>query len=387
MVGLQKNNHLRLLKNGLQYFPALEQAILRAQHEIYLQTYIYEDDETGRRIAHALKQAAQRGVAVYLLLDGLGSQRLSPNFVQDLRLAGIQLMFYRPISRFNYFSKNRLRRQHRKVVVIDGEIGFVGGINIIDDFNVPDDASPRVDYAVEIQGSMLLPLTLSVHRLWRRLSWFQSREIPKTFIKARTKLAPHLRRIPSRLVLRDNVLHRRDIEQAYLDAINHAKHEIIIANAYFFPGWRMRNALVEASKRGVKVTLLLQGRIEYWIRVATHAYYGAFLRQGIDIFEYKRSFMHSKVAVIDQHWATIGSSNIDPFSLMLAREANVVVQDQMFALELRDSLLQSIQEGAEQIHSPSWIRGNLNKRLLSWLVYAVLRGLIGLFGYGREWQA
>ena len=386
MIRLQKNNHLRLLKNGLQYFPALEQAILRAQHEIYLQTYIFEDDETGRRIAHALKQAAYRGVSVYLLLDGLGSQFLPNRFVQDLRQANIQVMFYRPVRRFNYFSKNRLRRQHRKVAVIDGAIGFVGGINIIDDFNVPDDASPRVDYAVEIQGTMLLHLTQSVHRLWRRLSWFQWREIPQQFIKPTTKLASHLRHIKSALVLRDNVLHRRDIEQAYLDAIARAKYEIIIANAYFFPGWRMRNALVDASNRGVKVTLLLQGRIEYWIRVATHAFYAAFLRDGIQIYEYRRSFMHSKVAVIDSEWATVGSSNIDPFSLMLAREANVVVLDQTFANELRESLLQSIQDGAEQVSSPAWIKGNLFRRLLSWLVYGVLRGLIGLFGYGREWQ-
>lgn len=386
MIRLQKNNHLRLLKNGLQYFPALEQAILRAQHEIYLQTYIFEDDETGRRIAHALKQAALRGVSVYLLLDGLGSQFLPNRFVQDLRQANIQVMFYRPVRRFNYFSKNRLRRQHRKVAVIDGAIGFVGGINIIDDFNVPDDASPRVDYAVEIQGTMLLHLTQSVHRLWRRLSWFQWREIPQQFIKPTTKLTSHLRPIKSALVLRDNVLHRRDIEQAYLDAIARAKYEIIIANAYFFPGWRMRNALVEASNRGVKVTLLLQGRIEYWIRVATHAFYAAFLRDGIQIYEYRRSFMHSKVAVIDSEWATVGSSNIDPFSLMLAREANVVVLDQTFANELRESLLQSIQDGAEQVSSPAWIKGNLFRRLLSWLVYGVLRGLIGLFGYGREWQ-
>jgi cardiolipin synthase len=188
------------------------------------------------------------------------------------------------------------------------------------------------------------------------------------------------------LVLRDNVLHRRDIEQAYLDAIARAKYEIIIANAYFFPGWRMRNALVDASNRGVKVTLLLQGRIEYWIRVATHAFYAAFLRDGIQIYEYRRSFMHSKVAVIDSEWATVGSSNIDPFSLMLAREANVVVLDQTFANELRESLLQSIQDGAEQVSSPAWIKGNLFRRLLSWLVYGLLRGLIGLFGYGREWQ-
>ncbi len=386
MLRFQKNNHVRLLKNGLQYFPALEQAILGAQHEIYLQTYIFEDDETGRRIAHALKQVASRGVAVYLLLDGLGSQRLPDEFVHDLRQSNIQVMFYRPVRRFNYFSKNRLRRQHRKVVVIDGTVGFVGGINIIDDFNVPDNATPRVDYAVQVQGSMLIPLTQSVHRLWRRLSWFQSGQIPQHFIRPSIKLADGLRKIKSALVLRDNVLHRRDIEQAYLKAINAAKQEIIIANAYFFPGWRMRNALVDASSRGVKVTLLLQGRIEYWIRVATHAFYAAFLRHGIQIFEYKRSFMHSKVAVIDGQWATVGSSNIDPFSLMLAREANVVVHDAIFAEELRQSLLQSIRDGAHQVNSPSWIRGNLSRRLLSWLVYGLLRGLIGFFGYGREWQ-
>lgn len=386
MIKFQKNNHLKLLTNGSQYFPALEQAIHQAREEIYLQTYIYASDETGIRIAQALKQAASRGVGVYLLLDGLGSQSLPKRFVEDLRQQGVQVMFYRPIRGWNYLNKNRLRRQHRKVAVIDGKVGFVGGINIIDDFNVPADATPRIDYAVQIQGVMLHALTQSVHRLWRRLSWFQAKQIPAQFATAKTRLPAGLRPIKSALVLRDNVLHRRDIELAYLTAIQQAREEIIIANAYFLPGWRMRNALLEASLRGVKVSLLLQGRIEYWTRLAMHAFYAVFLRHGIQIYEYRRSFMHSKVAVIDGAWATVGSSNIDPLSLMLAREANVVVQDTQFAQQLRLSLMQSIQEGASPVSVGVWTRGHFARRCLSWLAFGVLRGLIGLFGYSKEWQ-
>lgn len=386
MTNFIGGNHLKLLRNGAEYFPALEVAIQNAQHEIYLETYIYQEDLIGRRIGNALKKAAHRGVKVYLLLDGFGSQDFSATFLQGFQLAGVNVMFYRQKISPWTFKKNRLRRLHRKVVVIDGKVGFVGGINIIDDNNVPEEATPRVDYAVEIRGALLAPLLLSVQKLWKHLSWLQLRQVPQQYAQAQAKLDPKYKEVKAALVLRDNVLHRRDIEEAYLEAIANAKEEIIIANSYFVPGWRFRKALMDAADRGVSVKLLLQGRIEFMVMLATHAFYSTFLAHGIEIYEYRKSFMHSKVAVIDRTWATVGSSNIDPFSLLLAREANVMVQDHFFAEELRASILQSLQDGATEISPQAWVRGNLRHRIFSWVVYSVLRILLGVIGRAEDWR-
>ena len=379
-------NHVKLLRNGTEYFPAIEAAIQQAQHEIYLETYIYQDDVIGRRIAKALQKAAQRGVRVHVLLDGFGSKEMSLTFIQGFQFAGVELMFYRQKISAWALKKNRLRRLHRKILVVDGQVGFVGGINIIDDNNVPDNAVPRVDYAVQIQGALLAPLLETVQILWRRIAWMQLRRVPKVLAKANVTLKPEEHKVHAALVLRDNVLHRHDIEWAYLAAINNAKYEIIIANSYFIPGWRFRKALMDAADRGVRVKLLLQGRIEYLVMIATNASYSALLSHGIEIYEYRKSFMHSKVAVVDGVWATVGSSNIDPFSLLLAREANVMVQDQKFANELRMDILKSIQEGAVQISPESWVRGNLKRRVFSWIVYGLLRAVLGLVGRAEDWM-
>jgi cardiolipin synthase len=379
-------NHLKLLRNGAEYFPALEAAIQDAKHEVYLETYIYQEDVIGRRIGNALKKAAHRGVKVYLLLDGFGSQDFSATFLQGFQWAGVNVMFYRQKISPWTFKKNRLRRLHRKVVVIDGSLGFVGGINIIDDNNVPEEATPRVDYAVEIRGALLAPLLNSVQKLWKHLAWLQLRQVPQQYAQAKTQINTQYHEVKAALVLRDNVLHRRDIEEAYLEAIANAKEEIIIANSYFVPGWRFRKALMDAADRGVSVKLLLQGRIEYLVMLATQAFYRTFLAHGIEIYEYSKSFMHSKVAVIDQEWATVGSSNIDPFSLLLAREANVVVRDYFFAEELRASILQSIQDGATEISPQAWVRGNLRHRIFSWMVYGVLRIVLGVIGRAEDWR-
>jgi cardiolipin synthase len=384
-------NRIQLLRNGTEYFPALISAIESATQEIYLQSYIYQEDTTGILIGNALKEAAQRGVTVHVLLDGFGSKDLSEIYIEKLELTGVQVMFYRPKISPWTLKKSRLRRLHHKIAVIDGSIGFVGGINIIDDYDVPNNAPnnipPRLDYAVRIEGALLPVLVTSVQKLWRRIAWMHMRPvnsvvlIPPKHIELQPTQQPSVK---AAFVIRDNVLHRRDIEDAYLDAIEHAKSEIIIANAYFVPGRRFRLALLAAAKRGVEVKLLLQGRMEYFLMFATHAFYGQFLSAGIEIYEYKKSFMHSKVAVIDSQWATVGSSNIDPFSLLLAREANVVVKDSTFATDLKNDIQESIKDGALRISPQRWSRGSLIKRFASWIAYALVRGFLGVIGRSSE---
>lgn len=374
-------NQVVLLRNGTEFFPALQQAIDAAEHEIHLQTYIYEVDVIGRTIADALKRAAARGVVVNVLLDGFGSKDLPKDFVREMHEAGIDLLFYRPRISPWTLRRRRLRRLHRKVAVIDGKIAFVGGINIIDDMNVPDHTPPRVDYAVGVQGPLLPEIRASVRRLWRRVAWAHLRRVRVSRLKAR--LVPgQMGGMWAAYVVRDNVLHRRDIEDAYLNAIDGARREIVIANSYFLPGIRFRRALAAAAHRGVRVVVLLQARVEYvLLDYATRALYDELLQAGIEIYEYQKSFMHSKVAVVDGQWATVGSSNIDPFSLLLSREANVMVSDNDFANALLQDIEQSIQSGARRVSPAEWQRAPRLRRWLAVFFYAVIRMVVGLIGY------
>ena len=389
MSNFLDGNHIQLLRSGEAYFPALIMAIENAVNTIYLQTYIYEVDKAGISVGNALKQAAQRGVAVNMLLDGFGCKDLPKAYLKELENAGVQVIFYRPKVSPWTLKKNRLRRMHRKIAVIDERIAFVGGINIIDDYNVPDNTPPRIDYAVQIEGSLLPSIAVNVVKLWRGMQWMRLRGMASNMITKPTHkpikaTQPANQNMQAAFVLRDNLLHRNDIEAAYLSAINAAKSEIIIANAYFVPGRQFRKALLNAAKRGVKIELLLQGRMEYFLMFSTHAFYSVFLKNGVQIFEYRKSFMHCKVAVIDGYWSTVGSSNIDPFSMMLAREANIMVQDKAFADELRSDILGSIREGAFKVSAQDWSQGNKLKRFLSWLVYGLVRLFMGIIGYSNE---
>jgi cardiolipin synthase A/B len=378
-----RGNDIRLLRNGTEYFPALLQALDSARYEIFLETYIYEMDDIGQQVTASLMHAAARGVQVHLLLDGYGSRSFPENTREQLEQAGVQVLFYRPRISPWTFKRNRLRRLHRKLVTVDAQVAFVGGINIIDDMDVPGNMGPRIDYAVRVQGPLLPEIQLRVERLWRRIAWMHLQVRYASTVDGDTK--PGITgNVRAAFVIRDNVLHRRDIERMYLQAIGRARDDIIIANAYFLPGRRFRRALIAAAQRGVRVRLLLQGRLEYVFMTATHAIYHQLLDSGIEIYEYRKSFMHSKVAVVDSKWATVGSSNIDPFSLLLAREANVAVMDNGFALTLKHDLERAIQDGAVQIRPQEWQRGHFIRRGFSWLVFGAVRFILGLIGYGNQ---
>ncbi len=377
-------NKLQLLRNGTAYFPALQQAIDRAKGEIYLETYIFRDDETGQAIAAALARAAQRGVAVRVLVDGFGSKDHFAEIRERLLAANVQVLIYRPKISPLTLRRNRLRRMHRKLAVIDARVAFAGGINIIDDLDTPGDNPPRYDYAVRIEGPLLAPIVEEVERLWGRVAWTSLRRRWRAKRLVTVDAAPRGSQRAA-LVVRDNLRHRSDIEDAYLAAIGNARVEIIIANAYFFPGLRFRRALLDATRRGVRVMLLLQGRVEYFLQhYASRAFYGPLLDAGVEIYEYKRSFMHAKVAVIDQRWSTVGSSNIDPFSLLLAREANIVVDDRPFAQELHLNLQRDMESGAMIVARTAWRQQPWLERALIWASYNFARLLMGLTGYADK---
>ncbi|RIX48947.1 MAG: cardiolipin synthase ClsB [Rhodocyclales bacterium GT-UBC] len=387
-AGFESGNSLTLLNSGAAYFPAMLAEIDAASAEIYLESYIFANDTIGRRVVAALCAAAQRGVRVHVIVDGFGGRNFVEDFMPQLAQAEVQAMLYRPeIGRFR-LKRHRLRRLHRKLVVIDGRVAFVGGINIIDDHNAPPDMSPRYDYAVRIEGPTVAQIHHAVRRMWEIVTWVN--------FKRRFRLPPYNRQaLPAvgsqraAFLIRDNIRHRQDILNAYIGAINLARDEILIANAYFMPGVRFARALQAAARRGVRISILLQGKTDHpLLRFATQTLYLAAMENNIRIFEYEKSFMHAKVAVIDGQWATIGSSNIDPFSLLLAKEANLVVDDRRLACELHESIETAIREGAREILAETLIRLPLYTKLLRWLSYGLVRLLVGLTGYGpKHWRA
>lgn len=384
MPDFVEGNRITLLRNGSEYFPALESAIDRAQHEVHLETYIFEYDATGIRISEALKRAARRGVTVRLLLDGFGSQHLPQEAIQNLLNTGVQVLIFRKeISPFR-LRRNRLRRMHRKLAVVDASIAFVGGINVIDDLNHPEPLLPRFDFAISIEGPLQKQLMLATKHLWKVVAmarlkrWVRHNETPYLTIQPSGNQR-------GALVIRDNFRHRHDIEEVYLHAITNACSEIIIANAYFLPGINLRHALSDAARRGLRVVLLLQGRIEYRLQhYATLALFGSLLDAGIEIYEYHKSYLHAKVAVIDRRWSTVGSSNIDPFSLLLAREANVIVDDELFANQLRFCLEKAMVEESTRVLQEKWKDQSWISRTMSWVSYYIVRVLRGMVGYKRK---
>lgn len=376
-------NRLTLLKNGTEYFPALEAALDAARTHAYLETYIYRDDAAGRRIAEALMRAARRGVATHLLLDGFGSKPLPLGLLAEMRAAGVQVLVYRPEASPWRLRRHRLRRLHRKLAVVDTTVGFVGGINILDDAD-PADGAPQYDYAVAVEGPLVAEILTAMRRLWHLVAFTQLRHTPRRD-RAPVTPPPPAGTVRARFLVRDNLRHRRDIERAYLRAIGKARREIVLANAYFLPGTRFRHALLRAASRGVRVVLLVQGQTDHpFVNFAAQALHGRLLEAGVEIHAYTKSMLHAKTAVIDGVWATVGSSNIDPFSLLLSREANVVAYDHEFAGRLRRDMLAEIASGAVRVTMEDWAAVPLWRRLVMWAAYGVVRLLMGVVHYPHD---
>jgi len=383
-------NGLTLLRNGEQYFPALAAALDSAREEIFLETYIYADDETGSLVTDALARAAARGVATRLLIDGFGARDFAPRFRRVLEEAGAEILVFRPqVSAWPpWKQRSRLRRMHRKLACIDGAVAFIGGINVIDDFHTVEPSPPQFDYAVRIEGPLVAQVRAAAARLWARVSWAT---LGRRW-RGRGMRAAHAARMPpapvppagtqrAAFVVRDSLRHRRDIERAYLEQIAASRSELVIANAYFFPQRRFRRALLDAARRGVAVTLLLQGKADHPVQhYASRALYRQFLAAGIRIFEYHPSLLHAKVAVFDRRVATVGSSNIDPFSLLLAQEANVFADDAKFAAELRASLHEAMENRARAVPANYWARLSFELRVRIWLAYRFARLFVAVYG-------
>lgn len=359
-------NTLRLLEGGDTYYPRLKAVIGAAKHEVTLQTYIWEDDEVGRSLAAAMADAARRGVRVQVTVDGYGTPRFPDADLLKLTAAGCRMEVFDADD--TGLQTNFLCRRHAKVAVIDGAVAFLGGINISAKHLRSAGIEYMQDYMVEVHG----PVVASIDdyckrggRAVRARGWRRWRRWLRT--------VPHaLEQPPSdghaMLVVRDNDDHRADIEAMYRIGLRSAKSRITIANAYFFPGYRLIRDLKRAAKRGVAVRLIMQGKPDVRISASAASFLFADLASaGIEIFNYMGSALHAKVAVIDDRWATVGSSNLDPTSLGLNMEANLFVLDTPFAAKLQSSLNRLIEEASERVDV-----GQRGKTLLERLVMRIV---------------
>lgn len=345
-VTFTSNNRIGLLHCGAEYFPALIASFDAAKTEIYLETYIFADDDTGEKIKTALQRAARRGVVVHVITDWHGCGRVQSNRLhKEFLAAGVRHR------RFNPWFRRGVARTHRKICVVDRNLAFIGGLNINDDLFSDDDSriplpAPRWDFAIRIEG----PLVDAIHReaetQWERLGtmtlktrWERFKKISATHITVSN--APAF----AGLVVRDNLRNRHTIQRAYLQALGRAKKSAWLANPYFAPGRKLRDALAAAAARGVEVTLLLGvGQFRLQDAVA-QSFYPKLLNSGVKVIEYRKTQLHGKVAVIDDQWATVGSSNCDGLSLFVNHEANIVVRDVSFARELRRHIERGVIDG------------------------------------------
>ncbi|HPU51588.1 MAG TPA: cardiolipin synthase ClsB [Burkholderiaceae bacterium] len=370
-------NRIALLENGEQYYPRVFEAIARARQEVLVETFILFDDEVGRQLHTALLQARANGAEVHVLVDGWGSPDLPPDFIEPLTRAGVQMRAFDPVRRLFGQRINLFRRMHRKLVVTDGQTAFVGGINFSVDHLAESGPKAKQDYAVQIEGPLVAQIRAFCRAALatpqpRRTSWLRRW---RAQTGAASGLADPDAGAVAALVTRDNADHRDDIERQYRAALRRARERVIIANAYFFPGYRLLKDLRRAARRGVQVDLILQGAPDMPIvQTAASLLHPHLIRAGVRIHEYCQRPLHGKVATVDDEWATVGSSNLDPTSLGLNLEANVLVRDPAFARLLRERLDALIEEGCSVVKlAPPTRLGSAWIQLRSFFVFHFLR--------------
>jgi cardiolipin synthase len=343
---LTAHNQITLLYRGEEFFPALIAAMDAARFEIYLETYIFAFDTTGRAVVEALMRAADRGVVVKVVTDWIGTGRKES---QRLHL----LLEQANISHrsFNPWFRRGVARTHRKIGIVDRRHAFIGGININDDM-ISDDGFdrplpyPRWDFAVRVEGPLVAAIHDEAQSQWKLLTGLHLRYRFEKLLERRT---PHHYlhdgTLYASFVVRDNLRNRHTIEKAFLKAIGSARKSVLLANPYFAPGRKLRRGLEMAALRGIEVTLLLGVGHSSVQDAVAHSFYPKLLQGGVRVVEYRRTQLHGKVAVVDDTWATVGSSNWDGFSLFVNQEANIVVKDKKFAEALRLRIEDAMRDG------------------------------------------
>jgi cardiolipin synthase len=370
--GWQGNNRVELLENGEDYFPRVFEAMRQAKTEILLETFIVFEDKVGNELQEVLIAAAQRGVRITASLDGFGCGELSTQYLSTLSEAGVRIQIFDPAPKLLGIRTNWFRRLHRKIVVVDGTIAFIGGINFSADHLADFGPEAKQDYSVEVQGPAVADIhhfaLLQSGRPARAKYWWQRRR------QRRSELAFTDHDGQVRLVYRDNGEHPTDIEEVYLQVLRSAQRRVVIANAYFFPGYRLLREIRNAARRGVDVRLILQGQPDLLAaKLAARMTYDYLLEAGVKIYEYCDRPLHGKVALVDEDWSTVGSSNLDPLSLSLNLEANVLIRDRAFNRDLFERLEYLSNNHCKVMSADKSPRGRLWHMTVGFLVFHFLR--------------
>ncbi len=370
-------NEARLLENGEQYYPRVLEAIAGARRQVLIETFILFEDKVGNELRRVLIEAGRRGVQIDLTVDGYGSSDLTPAFLSAITEVGARVHLFDPKPKIFGLRRNLFRRMHRKIVVVDAEVAFVGGINFSADHLADFGPMAKQDYAVEVRG----PIVETIHRFALRVL---PRERRRTLREALGEWLERRREsqgsrsgdggVLAAFIVRDNLAHRNDIEHQYRIAFRAARSYVCLANAYFFPGYRLLRDMRRAARRGVRVELILQGEPDMPIvRIAARMLYEHLLRAGVRIHEYCERPLHGKVAVVDDEWATVGSSNLDPLSLSLNLEANLMLRDRAFAVELRERLERLMAEHCKAMEPGIARNSGLWRFVPTFVVFHVLR--------------
>jgi cardiolipin synthase len=375
-VNWTTGNAIRLLENGEDFFPAVFDAIAAAQRSVAIETFIIFEDKVGKALQQAVIEAARRGVRVDIAVDGYGTADLGDEFIRAMTAAGVGFHVFDPQPRRFGMRTNLFRRLHRKIVIVDDALAFVGGINFGADHLADFGPTAKQDYAIEIRG----PLVDEIVRFEAqalapvkpgRWSWSSLRRRGR-----RDEAAPG--DSAAALVVRDNDTHKTDIELHYRVGIRAARERITIANAYFFPGYRLLRALRGAAQRGVRVRLILQGEPDMpAARFVATMLYDYLLSVGVEIYEYCERPLHGKVAAMDGIWSTVGSSNLDPLSLSLNLEANVMIRDRAFTADLEQRLDRLVERHCRQVRRASQPRRKIQRVVLGMVVFHFLRRFPG----------
>lgn len=360
---------------GKDYFDLLEELINESKRCIHLQTYVIDPDETGHRIFNALKRAAQRGVKVYVLCDGYAT-KLPDEWLEDIRNSGISFRYFEPLfsSEKFYFG----RRLHHKVFVADEFHSLVGGMNIANRYNDINGIRGWFDLAIYTQGQTSALLHEVCNRLWKR----SERKLQLPFVQKKIifRNTPSESLIPVRIRRNDWIRGRIQITQSYAEFITKAEKSILIISSYFIPGRVFRMRLAAASKRGVKIRVMLAGISDVKMAKFAERYlYDWLLRHNITIYEYQPTVLHAKSAVFDSAVVTLGSYNLNNLSALASIELNLDIQDQQFACRFENEMERIILNDCRQITSDEFARIGFFTKMRYWFAYIFLRTVLFMF--------
>lgn len=372
-------NKVNLLRGGKPYFDCLQQLINSAKETFHLQTYIYDDDETGRQVAEDMKAAVKRGVKVYVLVDGYASRGISRSFKKELEEAGIFFRYFNPLFKSKYFYFGR--RLHHKVAVADASYALVGGINITNRYNDMPGRKAWLDFALYIEGEAARELCILCWKTWNNFPLkmgLTTCELKETIYnippEARSKVS---------MKRNDWVRRKNEISATYASMLRNSVSHITIFCSYFLPGRIMRKHLSYASKHGIKIKVVTAGISDVMLSKYAERYlYNWLLKKNIELYEYQPNILHGKIAICDSEWLTIGSYNINDISAYASIELNMNVYHSGLAKEAEEVLYKIIEKDCIPITKEYYRRTrNIFQKTLSWFSYEFIRVMLYLFTF------